>query len=163
MGVWHQFSRLGQRAYSIRTRIKTQRPIMLYVLPMESQRAYSIRTRIKTTRQNAQCRIATRVREHIPLEQGLRQSKWFEVFGRFDSQRAYSIRTRIKTRLSCYCCCCFAVREHIPLEQGLRRYTSIPLRYLRVRQRAYSIRTRIKTLAFFAMAAFLTASESIFH
>ncbi len=60
------------------------------------------------------------VREHIPLEQGLRLSR--DVKGDVTKgQRAYSIRTRIKT-----ICRAFqpvvadSVREHIPLEQGLR-------------------------------------------
>ena len=86
----------GQRAYSIRTRIKTHIPLPLLV-SFHSQRAYSIRTRIKTVGNN--------------VGRSLRCC-----------QRAYSIRTRIKTGLlhhnrSCRLC----VREHIPLEQGLRR------------------------------------------
>ena len=60
------------------------------------------------------------VREHIPLEQGLRlHAKSYA--DTWKSQRAYSIRTRIKTTG----CLSIAkkkpiVREHIPLEQGLR-------------------------------------------
>ena len=87
------------------------------------------------------------VREHIPLEQGLRREGRTSCNNRSMSQRAYSIRTRIKTIFS------FVdintkilVREHIPLEQGLRQsyYESVAILFLR--QRAYSIRTRIKTL-----------------
>ena len=39
-----------------------------------------------------------RVRDHIPLEQGLRHSSRAYKFHRYICQRPYSIRTRIKTR-----------------------------------------------------------------
>ena len=87
------------------------------------QRAYSIRTRIKTT--EVRCcftLVQNFVREHIPLEQGLRL-----VCEQF-----------IVDFL-------IAVREHIPLEQGLRRITLNHYLKRTHCQRAYSIRTRIKT------------------
>ena len=63
------------------------------------------------------------VREHIPLEQGLRLFLCHIVVP-----------------------CTEWVREHIPLEQGLRPCL-IPIFTEKLRcQRAYSIRTRIKTL-----------------
>ena len=89
----------------------------------------------------------TNVREHIPLEQGLRpfaaSSFWNWAFA---GQRAYSIRTRIKTlyygtKVHSPPC----VREHIPLEQGLRLANGVRFSRVHGRQRAYSIRTRIKT------------------
>ena len=43
----------------------------LSLLP-RSQRAYSIRTRIKTLAHDLLTKIKENVREHIPLEQGLR-------------------------------------------------------------------------------------------
>ena len=61
------------------------------------KRAYSIRTRIKTVCKENIVSWCLRVREHIPLEQGLRHSTEF------------IIDVVIET-----------VREHIPLEQGLR-------------------------------------------
>ena len=61
------------------------------------------------------------VRDHIPLEQGLRQNKKNKREG-FSCQRPYSIRTRIKT---------------MP--------TSAPRQRVPKCQRPYSIRTRIKT------------------
>ena len=59
-----------QRPYSIRTRIKTLVQL-LHAIDILGQRPYSIRTRIKT---NAAITIeyARIVRDHIPLEQGLR-------------------------------------------------------------------------------------------
>ena len=61
------------------------------------------------------------VRDHIPLEQGLRhgESDFLAVvpFG----QRPYSIRTRIKTNNKTSYKILIHVRDHIPLEQGLRR------------------------------------------
>ena len=63
---------------------------------MDGQRPYSIRTRIKTHRQIRQTIRRHLVRDHIPLEQGLRQLNLRLVGPRRD------------------------VRDHIPLEQGLR-------------------------------------------
>ena len=60
------------------------------------QRPYSIRTRIKTLPCQAGRRLPAQVRDHIPLEQGLRPALWRGV------------------RVPC------SVRDHIPLEQGLR-------------------------------------------
>ena len=61
------------------------------------------------------------VREHIPLEQGLRRSRLKSLVFRVHRQRAYSIRTRIKTASTYSVDFLFLlVREHIPLEQGLR-------------------------------------------
>ena len=61
-----------------------------------SQRAYSIRTRIKTIFSFVDINTKILVREHIPLEQGLRLC--------YSQSRTYLVQ----------------VREHIPLEQGLR-------------------------------------------
>ena len=66
--------------------------------------------------------ILSLVRDHIPLEQGLRQS----------SQSLKLNETN--------------VRDHIPLEQGLRRLSKPPPPSPSSRQRPYSIRTRIKTI-----------------
>ena len=65
--------------------------------------------------------LRTRVRDHIPLEQGLR-------LRRFELRREPYIR----------------VRDHIPLEQGLRPAAHDAVGS-RLGQRPYSIRTRIKT------------------
>ena len=87
------------------------------------------------------------LREHIPLEQGLRLYKdgmsklhWYtqraySIRTRIKtparsasallsgSQRAYSIRTRIKTKLPLVALMTLPLREHIPLEQGLRLFS----------------------------------------
>ena len=111
---------------------------------------------------------AKRIREHIPLEQGLRLSNRQRLSYLLLNQRAYSIRTRIKTNELRLLVLGRLIREHIPLEQGLRQVylptkesfvvirEHIPLEQgLRLNcgncclmccyQRAYSIRTRIKT------------------
>ena len=68
------------------------------------------------------------VREHIPLEQGLRQRVKLGVASKHSGQRAYSIRTRIKTTIATIAATAIAaVREHIPLEQGLRLLFCITL------------------------------------
>ena len=86
-----------QRAYSIRTRIKTREYFPLQNL-QDCQRAYSIRTRIKTPFLVLHKFRIPFVREHIPLEQGLRRMNFYS------------------------CATIQFVREHIPLEQGLRLY-----------------------------------------
>ena len=62
---------MRQRPYSIRTRIKTH---LIWRVEYEQvcQRPYSIRTRIKT-RTIKISTVAFLVRDHIPLEQGLRR------------------------------------------------------------------------------------------
>ena len=65
-----------------------------------SQRPYSIRTRIKTDRLSQQSE-QEQVRDHIPLEQGLRQIPDVPDLSKKP------------------------VRDHIPLEQGLRRSDAI--------------------------------------
>ena len=93
-------------------------PTVLVLL--DRQRPYSIRTRIKTGEGRLYAVMEQQVRDHIPLEQGLRQPKL--MWHPFDAgQRPYSIRTRIKT----------------PSRQQSESYSD--------RQRPYSIRTRIKT------------------
>ena len=61
----------GQRPYSIRTRIKT-RLSAAHSAPRHGQRPYSIRTRIKTEHVIVPVCVVQVVRDHIPLEQGLR-------------------------------------------------------------------------------------------
>ena len=85
------------------------------------------------------------VRDHIPLEQGLRH--WTRAT--FDP--CWSVRDHIPleqglrhwTRATFDPC--WSVRDHIPLEQGLRQ-EAVELAFaMLLRQRPYSIRTRIKT------------------
>ena len=71
-----------QRAYSIRTRIKT-RAILTDIEVIISQRAYSIRTRIKTDLRSVCAVELLSVREHIPLEQGLRHQLTYEIDFRY--------------------------------------------------------------------------------
>ena len=133
----------NQRAYSIRTRIKTQHTAAIGYfhnirehIPLEQGlRHYS----------SGNTEITESIREHIPLEQGLRliapnaivtilfNQRAYSIRTRikthlrlprkrFDvNQRAYSIRTRIKTRWFGSSCSQTSIREHIPLEQGLRQ------------------------------------------
>ena len=128
-----------QRAYSIRTRIKTHPLSSSQDTQGLCQRAYSIRTRIKTQDRVLNLKTVA-VREHIPLEQGLRPILPHNCQLPRLGQRAYSIRTRIKTIVSC-----------VPTEESI---------YC---QRAYSIRTRIKTQSEVRTGTLLQVSESIFH
>ena len=103
------------------------------------------------------------VREHIPLEQGLRQNFIPDKIVLWISQRAYSIRTRIKTsRMLTAASLRMIVREHIPLEQGLRRVFSLTV------VSKYSIREHIPLeqglrLNFRNCVVNNYLSESIFH
>ena len=60
------------------------------------------------------------VRDHIPLEQGLRRMPKAWQAALIEGQRPYSIRTRIKTEHCILITWRKLVRDHIPLEQGLR-------------------------------------------
>ena len=60
------------------------------------------------------------VRDHIPLEQGLRPAGALTDICAALGQRPYSIRTRIKTYSPAELKQLLNVRDHIPLEQGLR-------------------------------------------
>ena len=110
---------IRQRPYSIRTRIKTA-PRRCTRRSQARQRPYSIRTRIKTAARRRKQRRPLRVRDHIPLEQGLRQDHKLPSYNLLMSQRPYSIRTRIKTSSVTSAESNTNVRDHIPLEQGLR-------------------------------------------
>ena len=84
------------------------------------QRPYSIRTRIKTVGRDISLTTSENVRDHIPLEQGLRQGLHRGASCSSERQRPYSIRTRIKTVIVETSTKFENVRDHIPLEQGLR-------------------------------------------
>jgi len=108
-----------QRPYSIRTRIKTC--LRLLAVP----RGLRVRDHIPLEQglrlnYNIPNRLALEVRDHIPLEQGLRPRSATRP-ARSAGQRPYSIRTRIKTCRTGATCRSSGVRDHIPLEQGLRR------------------------------------------
>jgi len=62
---------LCQRPYSITTRIKTKK-MRVSTLVGNCQRPYSITTRIKTPGLSTVAFSAIVVRDHIPLQQGLR-------------------------------------------------------------------------------------------
>ena len=74
---------------------------MIYERTWKAQRAYSNRTRIKTERNCASYRILKSLREHIPTEQGLRPRGSPATSLMPSAQRAYSNRTRIKTNSLC--------------------------------------------------------------
>ena len=83
-------------------------------------------------------RAPVNIREHIPLEQGLRPLVNFLYFRYPNHQRAYSIRTRIKTFCGKAEFIFFDfIREHIPLEQGLRPQVLRPRPRLRQRIREH--------------------------
>ena len=86
------------------------------------------------------------VREHIPLEQGLRLRVLATGVGEHTVREHIPLEQGLRlNRCRSDQTCCQSVREHIPLEQGLRQYSPLILSSKLFGQRAYSIRTRIKT------------------
>ena len=65
---------IPQRAYSIKTRIKTKEFLQPVLYLQRAQRAYSIKTRIKTAHFSLLRQPSLVLREHIPLKQGLRRN-----------------------------------------------------------------------------------------
>ena len=107
-----------QRPYSIRTRIKTSRDFILTsILPVRDHIPLEQGLRHALRDLN---REQNAVRDHIPLEQGLRLKAAVMSLPPQCRQRPYSIRTRIKTGAVCQSDYSGSVRDHIPLEQGLR-------------------------------------------
>ena len=101
------------------------------------------------------------VRDHIPLEQGLRLS--VTIFDPFTGRVRDHIPLeqglrldRINSFVSNK-----LVRDHIPLEQGLRLEEIMGREYV-FSQRPYSIRTRIKT-GIWNLDFDIPKSETIFH
>ena len=128
--------RLCQRPYSIRTRIKTLSTLSgLSTTFVRDHIPLEQGLRLALLHSAA---TAAEVRDHIPLEQGLRPIRQITVYRSILCQRPYSIRTRIKTE-----------------DQG------VPGTF-RKSQRPYSIRTRIKTSLPRAQASG-GGSETIFH
>ena len=115
-------NRHGQRLSSTTTRIKTY-TTRSYTHDGASQRLSSTTTRIKTCTWHWARYQGTRVRDYLPLQQGLRPCH-------FGSDRLVN---------------CF-VRDYLPLQQGLRRFIHL---YKSVKgvfgQRLSSTTTRIKT------------------
>ena len=64
----------------------------------KSQRAFSIKTRIKTPCGYSLKSYNNILREHFPLKQGLRHAYQLKLYIIGTTQRALSIKTRIKTR-----------------------------------------------------------------
>ena len=110
-----------------------------------SQRAYSIRTRIKTEDLGKAGLNHWDVREHIPLEQGLRLSLATSTTVAISVREHIPLEQGLRHELSTEKDVSDFVREHIPLEQGLRLTAFLVCCLKYSCQRAYSIRTRIKT------------------
>ena len=83
------------------------------------QRPYSIRTRIKTSSFSREAGRGI-VRDHIPLEQGLRPLRT-STGGRYVIVRDHiPLEQGLRLTLYISAVASFIVRDHIPLEQGLR-------------------------------------------
>ena len=125
-----------------------------------AQRASSITTRIKTL-WSLRIVINSSLREHLPLQQGLRQGTiFFSKLFAPHTQRASSITTRIKTvRKSGVYSISRLLREHLPLQQGLRQKNNKHCRESSYTQRASSITTRIKTCVAIAICLVLVLTQ----
>ena len=102
------------------------------------------------------------VRDHIPLEQGLRLTQMDNIRSGDFRQRPYSIRTRIKTCEEDVRIPLPPVRDHIPLEQGLRLCITL-LRLCSERVRDHiPLEQGLRRLVC-DYKALMEASETIFH
>ena len=109
----------------------------------QSQRPSSITTRIKTLCKRTSTPVEIHVRDHLPLQQGLRRygSKSYSIFTDVRDhlplqQGLRQMCANTKMKLS--------VRDHLPLQQGLRQQDLLEF-YSSSSQRPSSITTRIKT------------------
>ena len=104
------------------------------------------------------------VRDHIPLEQGLRRGRSPPRPQAHAGQRPYSIRTRIKT---VHDVTQFvhndAVRDHIPLEQGLRQRQNDLQNVLRNVRDHIPLEQGLRRAAMTNRLAPAATSETIFH
>ncbi len=137
----------SQKSYSRTTRIKTNKSINLQIKYLISQKSYSRTTRIKTV----VCKILINSgkihRNHIPEQQGLRQSKgWLfdaAVIHRNHIPEQQGLRLLIHLVIQIIR---VNHRNHIPEQQGLRlscfQYLLLRLHFS---QKSYSRTTRIKT------------------
>ena len=97
-----------------------------------TQRAYSSKTRIKTIVYVSNA-VATTLKEHIPVKQGLRLHFFKRVRNFCITQRAYSSKTRIKTILTpSQLRSSNTLKEHIPVKQGLRLSNATAIINLRI-------------------------------
>ena len=110
---------IGQRPYSIRTRIKTAL-CLPQIIKEQGQRPYSIRTRIKTRLRNLS-RGEYIVRDHIPLEQGLRHCAISVTYCKTYVRDHIPLEQGLRPSYLAVVIMPNPVRDHIPLEQGLRQ------------------------------------------
>ena len=141
-----------------------------HVLPASSTRPSSTTTRIKTY-PFLLTSSWYRVRDHLPLQQGLRRSSGATGKSTSSCTRPSSTTTRIKTQaptippitnptvrdhlplqqglrhnvLSCSLIISFPVRDHLPLQQGLRPMAQVSFHSTFGCTRPSSTTTRIKT------------------
>ena len=109
------------RPSSTTTRIKTLINFVIVIINNGCTRPSSTTTRIKTSCLHRHHQAALLVRDHLPLQQGLRPA----FFG-------FSLM-------------CNWVRDHLPLQQGLRLMHDEHMFPLSLRTRPSSTTTRIKT------------------
>ena len=131
-----------QRPYSIRTRIKTVILIPEYMrVGVRDHIPLEQGLRLQRKKGNS---CPDRVRDHIPLEQGLRPMV-IVCCDTLPGQRPYSIRTRIKTWSSPVVKRSPPCQRPYSIRTRIKTVSSAPLCSLLSGQRPYSIRTRIKT------------------
>ena len=68
--------------------------------PFKDKRTYSTKTRIKTAFAVFFAAALSRIKEHIPLKQGLRRFLETVLRPPYSNKRTYSTKTRIKTSVS---------------------------------------------------------------
>ncbi len=118
------------------------------------QRASSITTRIKTLPGGFYVILNYAVREHLPLQQGLRRQMQRAIRNTITGQRASSITTRIKTDSACINWFKDSGQRASSITTRIKT-AILPYHYPIIYcQRASSITTRIKTVAFKHLLSF---------
>ena len=153
----------GQRLSSITTRIKTYSNTKSWRLHW-CQRLSSITTRIKTTPAPPRSSSGCRVRDYLPLQQGLRPKGNLSFRRDEGCQRLSSITTRIKTNSIISTCASAIVCQRLSsITTRIKTSFTIILAKSSSGQRLSSITTRIKTFRKTVCNRFCSRSETIFH
>ena len=104
------------------------------------------------------------VREHIPLEQGLRLDVIVEVRNDSFVREHIPLEQGLRPRVNFAARSAFVkVREHIPLEQGLRRALRVPCQRLPTVREHIPLEQGLRLLLVSLLPLVVLLSESIFH
>ena len=129
---------------------------------LKRQRPYSIRTRIKTDGSSRNL-CASAVRDHIPLEQGLRLLVHPIYIGHTFVRDHIPLEQGLRLLFQFAKLALCRVRDHIPLEQGLRQSSRTSLTDASPVRDHIPLEQGLRHIATIWEELFLAESETIFH